>query len=57
MKCFVEGGVANVCRAGTRLSSGEATHPLRRRRLKGDPNPGWEPIGWDETKGIDGLFN
>jgi len=33
------------------------THPLRRRRLKGDPNPGWEPIGWDETKGIDGLFN
>jgi anaerobic selenocysteine-containing dehydrogenase len=23
------------------------TRPLRRTRPKGDPNPGWEPIGWD----------
>jgi anaerobic selenocysteine-containing dehydrogenase len=25
------------------------TRPLRRTRPKGDPNPGWEPIGWDEA--------
>jgi anaerobic selenocysteine-containing dehydrogenase len=24
-------------------------HPLRRTRPKGDPDPGWEPIGWDEA--------
>lgn len=23
--------------------------PLRRTRPKGDPDPGWEPIGWDEA--------
>ena len=23
------------------------TYPLRRTRPKGDPDPGWEPIGWD----------
>src|SRR5438874_12957213 len=25
------------------------TRPLRRTRPKGDPDPGWEPIGWDEA--------
>jgi anaerobic selenocysteine-containing dehydrogenase len=25
------------------------THPLRRTRPKGDPDPGWERIGWDEA--------
>jgi anaerobic selenocysteine-containing dehydrogenase len=25
------------------------THPLRRTRPKGDPDPGWEWIGWDEA--------
>src|SRR5256714_10336832 len=25
------------------------TQPLRRTRPKGDPDPGWEPIGWDEA--------
>src|SRR5262245_48589233 len=25
------------------------THPLRRTRPKGDRNPGWERIGWDEA--------
>jgi anaerobic selenocysteine-containing dehydrogenase len=25
------------------------THPLRRTRPKGDPNPGWQRIGWDEA--------
>lgn len=25
------------------------THPLRRTRPKGDPDPGWKPIGWDEA--------
>src|SRR5215470_16462246 len=25
------------------------THPLRRTRPKGDPDPGWEQIGWDEA--------
>jgi anaerobic selenocysteine-containing dehydrogenase len=25
------------------------THPLRRTRPKGDPDPGWEPISWDEA--------
>jgi anaerobic selenocysteine-containing dehydrogenase len=25
------------------------THPLRRTRPKGDPEPGWERIGWDEA--------
>ena len=24
-------------------------HPLRRTRPKGEPDPGWEPIGWDEA--------
>jgi anaerobic selenocysteine-containing dehydrogenase len=24
-------------------------HPLRRTRPKGDRDPGWEPIGWDEA--------
>ncbi|MBI1734451.1 MAG: molybdopterin-dependent oxidoreductase [Candidatus Rokubacteria bacterium] len=24
-------------------------HPLRRTRPKGDPDPGWERIGWDEA--------
>lgn len=24
-------------------------HPLRRTRPKSDPDPGWEPIGWDEA--------
>src|SRR5207237_10892859 len=23
------------------------TQPLRRTRPKGDPDPGWQPIGWD----------
>jgi anaerobic selenocysteine-containing dehydrogenase len=25
------------------------THPLRRTRPKGDPDPGWERIDWDEA--------
>jgi anaerobic selenocysteine-containing dehydrogenase len=25
------------------------THPLRRTRPKGDSDPGWEQIGWDEA--------
>ena len=25
------------------------THPLRRTRPKGDPDPGWERIAWDEA--------
>jgi anaerobic selenocysteine-containing dehydrogenase len=25
------------------------TYPLRRTRAKGDPDPGWERIGWDEA--------
>ena len=25
------------------------THPLRRTHPKGDPDPGWEQIGWDEA--------
>jgi anaerobic selenocysteine-containing dehydrogenase len=25
------------------------THPLRRTRPKGDPDPGWQRIGWDEA--------
>lgn len=24
-------------------------HPMRRTRPKGDPDPGWQPIGWDEA--------
>jgi anaerobic selenocysteine-containing dehydrogenase len=24
-------------------------HPLRRTRPKGDPDPGWQPISWDEA--------
>jgi anaerobic selenocysteine-containing dehydrogenase len=24
-------------------------HPLKRRRPKGDPDPGWQRIGWDEA--------
>src|SRR5260221_11871564 len=25
------------------------TRPLKRTRPKGDPDPGWQPIGWDEA--------
>jgi anaerobic selenocysteine-containing dehydrogenase len=25
------------------------THPLRRTRPKGDPDPGWERVGWEEA--------
>jgi len=25
------------------------THPLRRTRPKGDPDPGWKRVGWDEA--------
>jgi anaerobic selenocysteine-containing dehydrogenase len=28
---------------------GRLTYPLRRTRPKGDPDPGWERIGWDEA--------
>jgi anaerobic selenocysteine-containing dehydrogenase len=28
---------------------GRLLHPLRRTRPKGDPDPGWERIGWDEA--------
>src|SRR5690349_24623569 len=28
------------------------TRPLRRTRPKGDSDPGWEPIGWDEALGL-----
>ena len=28
---------------------GRLTHPLRRTRPKGDADPGWERIGWDEA--------
>ena len=27
-------------------------HPLRRTRPKGDPDPGWQRIGWDEAIGL-----
>lgn len=27
------------------------TRPLRRTRPKGDPDPGWQPISWDEALG------
>jgi anaerobic selenocysteine-containing dehydrogenase len=27
-------------------------HPLRRTRPKGDPDPGWKPIGWDEARDL-----
>ncbi|GAB2539358.1 molybdopterin-dependent oxidoreductase [Nocardia heshunensis] len=30
-------------------NSRRLTRPLRRTRPKGDPDPGWEPIGWDEA--------
>jgi anaerobic selenocysteine-containing dehydrogenase len=30
-------------------SKDRLTRPLRRRRPKGDPNPGWEEISWDEA--------
>ena len=30
-------------------SKDRLTRPLRRRRPKGDPNPGWEAISWDEA--------
>lgn len=30
-------------------SSRRLTTPLRRTRPKGDPDPGWEPISWDEA--------
>lgn len=29
--------------------SARLRHPLRRTRPKGDPDPGWEIIGWDEA--------
>ncbi len=29
--------------------SSRLLHPLRRTRPKGDPDPGWEPITWDEA--------
>jgi anaerobic selenocysteine-containing dehydrogenase len=28
------------------------THPLRRTRPKGDPDPGWQRISWDEALGL-----
>ena len=28
---------------------GRLTRPLRRTRPKGDPDPGWEPVSWDEA--------
>ena len=31
------------------------THPLRRTRPKGDPDPGWEQIGWDEALDLTGA--
>ncbi|MVU81254.1 molybdopterin-dependent oxidoreductase [Nocardia sp. ET3-3] len=30
-------------------STSRLTTPLRRTRPKGDPDPGWEPVGWDEA--------
>ena len=27
-------------------------HPLKRTRPKGDPDPGWQRIGWDEALGL-----
>lgn len=30
-------------------NSRRLTTPLRRTRPKGDPDPGWQPIGWDEA--------
>ena len=30
-------------------SKDRLTRPLRRRRRKGDPDPGWEEISWDEA--------
>src|SRR6202171_6666235 len=30
------------------------TYPLRRTRPKGDPDPGWERIGWDEALNLTG---
>ena len=29
------------------------THPLRRTRPKGDPDPGWERISWEEALDLD----
>jgi anaerobic selenocysteine-containing dehydrogenase len=45
---------AAICakgRAGPELvySESRLTRPLRRRRPKGDPDPGWEEISWDEA--------
>ena len=31
------------------------THPLRRTRPKGDADPGWERIGWDEALDLTGV--
>src|SRR6516162_1523269 len=27
-------------------------HPLRRTKPKGDPDPGWQRISWDEALGV-----
>jgi len=27
-------------------------HPLKRTRAKGDPDPGWQRISWDEALGL-----
>ena len=33
----------------SRPRSDRLLHPMRRTRPKGDPDAGWEPIGWDEA--------
>ena len=33
---------------------GRLTTPLLRTRPKGDPDPGWRPIGWDEAQSLAG---
>src|ERR1043165_7947188 len=30
-------------------SADRLLHPLKRTRPKGDPDPGWQRIGWDEA--------
>ena len=32
--------------------SGRLVHPLRRTRPKGEADPGWQPISWDEALGL-----